>query len=267
MNKNIKKTNSDIKKSPYNKFTRAMKKLFGVDHRDYFNSAIIVAAGTGSRMNLPDGQTKQMLELNGVPIIVRTVMQFEACDDIDEIIIVVRKEEFDAYKDYYKKYNFKKVTHIVAGGDTRQKSVLNGLTRVNRESDFVTIHDGVRCLITPEMISEVCTFAYHYGASTAVQRPSDTLKLSEDGSFIKETVDRNKIYQAQTPQIFKYDMYRAAALSAKKDGFEATDDNSLVERMNFKIYMCDIGRENIKITTSEDIYVAEAILKRRGGDV
>jgi 2-C-methyl-D-erythritol 4-phosphate cytidylyltransferase len=266
MNKNIKRTNSAVRKSPYNKFTRAVKKLFGVDSRDYFNSAIIVAAGTGSRMNLPDGQTKQMLMLQGVPIIVRTVLQFEACEDIDEIILVIRREEFDTYKAYYKQYGFKKVTHIVAGGETRQKSVLNGLTRVNKDADFVTIHDGVRCLITPEMISEVCTFAYHYGAATAVSKPSDTLKLSEDGSFIKETVDRDKIYHAQTPQIFKYDMYRAAALSAKKDGFEATDDNSLVERMNFKIYMCELTRENIKITTGEDVYFAEAILKKRGGE-
>ena len=241
-----------------------MKKLFGVDHRDYFNSAIIVAAGTGSRMNLPEGQTKQNLELNGLPIIVRTVKQFELCEDIDEIILVVRRDEFDIFKEYYKKYAFKKVTHIVAGGDTRQASVLNGLTKVSNIADFVTIHDGVRCLITPEMISEVCTFAYHYGASTAVTRPSDTLKASDDGSFIKETVDRNKIYQAQTPQIFKYDMYRAAALSAKKDGFEATDDNSLVERMKFKIYMCDLGKENIKITNYEDLFVAQAILNRRG---
>jgi len=262
-----KRKNREAKKSPYNKFTRAVKKLFGVDSREYYNSAIIVAGGSGTRMNLPDGQTKQTLVLEGVPVIVRTVQQFEACEDIDEIILVVKRDEFDLYKEYYKKYNFKKVKHIVAGGETRQLSVLNGLTRVSDIADFVTIHDGVRCLITPEMISEVCTFAYHYGAATAVSKPSDTLKLSEDGSFIKETVDRNKIYQAATPQIFKYDMYRAAALSAKKDGFEATDDNSLVERMKFKIYMCDLGKENIKITTNEDIYVAEAILKNRGGEL
>ncbi|MBO4869732.1 MAG: 2-C-methyl-D-erythritol 4-phosphate cytidylyltransferase [Clostridia bacterium] len=257
---------SDVKKSPYNKFTRAMKKLFGVDHRDWFNSAIIVAAGAGTRMNLPDGQTKQMLCIEGVPVIVRTVLQFEACEDIDEIILVVRKDEFDEYRQFYKKYGFKKVRHIVAGGETRQASVLNGLCKVDKNADFVTIHDGVRCLITPGMISEVCTWAYHYGAATAVTRPVDTLKLSVDGVFIKETVDRDKIYHAQTPQIFKYDMYRAAALSAKKDGFEATDDNSLVERLKFKIYICDLGKENIKITTQEDVYCAEAILKSRGGD-
>ncbi len=258
--------NKDIKKSPYNKFTRAMKKLFGVDHRDWFNSAIIVAAGSGTRMNLPVGQTKQMLCINGTPVIVRTVMQFEACEDIDEIILVVRRDEFDEYKRFYREYGFKKVKHIVAGGETRQASVLNGLTRVDKNADFVTIHDGVRCLITPEMISEVCTWAYHYGAATAVSTPSDTLKISDDGLFIKETIDRNKVRQAATPQIFKYDMYRAAALSAKKDGVEATDDNSLVERLEFKIYMCDLGKENIKITTQEDVYCAEAILKSRGGE-
>ena len=251
-------------KSPYNKFSRAMKKLFGIDHREYFNSAIIVAAGSGTRMELPDGQTKQMLMIGGMPVIVRTVMQFEKCDDINEIILVVKREEFDEYKRFYKEYNFKKVTHIVAGGETRQKSVLNGLTRVSEIADFVTIHDGVRCLVTPGMISDVCTFAYHYGAASAVKRITDTVKSSDDGSFITETVDRDKIFQAQTPQIFKYDTYRAAALSAKKDGFEATDDNSLVERMKFKIYMCDVGNENIKITTNEDIYFAEAILKKRG---
>ena len=260
----MKDAKKDIKKSPYNKFTRAMKKLFGVDHRDWFNSAIIVAAGAGTRMNLPDGQTKQMLCIEGIPVIVRTVLQFEACEDINEIILVVRRDEFDAYKQYYKEYGFKKVTHIVAGGDTRQTSVLNGLTKVSKNADFVTIHDGVRCLITPGMISEVCTWAYHYGAATAVTRPSDTLKQSGDGVFIASTVDRNTIYCAQTPQIFKYDMYRAAALSAKKDGFTATDDNSLVVRLKFKIYMCDLGKENIKITTQEDVYCAEAILRSRG---
>ena len=100
---------SDVKKSPYNKFTRAMKKLFGVDHRDWFNSVIIVAAGAGTRMNLPDGQTKQMLCIEGVPVIVRTVLQFEACEDIDEIILVVRKDEFDEYRQFYKKYGFKNI--------------------------------------------------------------------------------------------------------------------------------------------------------------
>ncbi len=252
-----------MSKRKYNKFVRTVKKLFGVDHRDYFNSAIIVAAGLSERMKLPDNATKQMIEICGLPVIVRTVLQFEACEDIDEIVLVVRKDEFELYKKFYKEYGFKKVTHIVEGGETRQKSVLNGLRKVNPEADYVSIHDGARCLITPKQISEVCTWAYHYGAATAAQKPTDTLKRC-DGAFIKETVDRDTIYQATTPQIFKYDMYRAAAYSAKKEDIKATDDNSLVERLNFKIYICDLGYQNIKITNPEDLYIAEAILRKRG---
>ena len=251
-----------MSKRKYNKFVRTVKKLFGVDHRDYFNSAIIVAAGLSERMKLPDNATKQMIEICGLPVIVRTVLQFEACEDIDEIVLVVRKDEFELYKQFYKEYGFKKVTHIVEGGETRQKSVLNGLRKVNPEADYVSIHDGARCLITPKQISEVCTWAYHYGAATAAQKPTDTLKRC-DGAFIKETVDRDTIYQATTPQIFKYDMYRAAAYSAKKEDIKATDDNSLVERLNFKIYICDLGYQNIKITNPEDLYIAEAILRKR----
>ena len=254
-----------MKRSKYSKFLRTVKKIFGVDHRDYFNSAIIVAAGQSARMKLPENGTKQMLLIRGVPLIVRTVIQFEECADIDEIILVVRKEDFELYKSFYKEYGFKKVTHIVEGGDTRQRSVLNGLKKVDQNADYVTIHDGARCLITPKQISEVCTWAYHYGAATAAQKPTDTLKRC-DGDFIKETVDRDTVYQATTPQIFKHDMYRAAAYSAKKEGITATDDNSLVERLNFKIYICDIGYQNIKITNPEDIYIAEAILEKRETD-
>lgn len=248
--------------SKFTKITRGIRKLFGADVRDYFNSAIIVAGGTGSRMNLPEGQTKQLLDVSGLPVIVRTVNAFEACPDIDEIILVVRKDEFPVYKEYMRTYKFKKVTHIVSGGDTRQQSVLNGLSKVNERAEFVSIHDGARCLITPGQISEVCTWAYHYGAATAAVAATDSVKLSE-GGFIKETLDRNNIYLVGTPQIFKHDLYRAAAYSAKKDGFEATDDNSLVERLKVRIYLTDIGRDNIKITNIEDISKAEEILKRR----
>lgn len=245
-----------------NKVARTLKKLFGVDHRNYINSAIIVAAGSGSRMNSPDGTTKQLMEIDGLPVIVRTVTEFEKCEDIDEIILVVRKDEFPYYRQFMKTYKFSKITHIVEGGASRQESVLHGLAKVCEKADFVTIHDGVRCMITSKQISEVCTWAYHYGAATAAAKANDTIKTAE-GGFISETLDRDKIYLAATPQIFKYDMYRAAAFSAKKECFEATDDNSLVERLKFKIYICDIGRENIKITTPEDVFIAEAILKKR----
>ncbi len=242
-----------------------LRKLIGIDKTNYFNSAIIVAAGLGTRMG--SDTTKQLMCVGAYPIIVRTVKQFEACDDIDEIIIVSRREEFDTIGGFIKQYGFKKITHVVSGGDTRQASVLHGLSKVDKRSEFVTIHDGVRCLITPSQITQVCRTAYRYGAATAACVSKDTVKMSDGKGFIKETVDRDLVWMAQTPQIFNTDMYKTAAYSAKKDGFTATDDNSLAERMGFRVFLCDTGYENLKITTPEDIFTAESILKARGEDI
>ncbi len=243
------------------KVNKLLYKLFGVERGNYFNSAIVVAAGIGSRMK--SDTTKQLMNVGKLPIVVRTLKQFEKCEDIDEIIVVARREEFDIIEDYIKEYNLKKITHVVSGGDTRQQSVMNGLSRVDKKSEFVTVHDGVRCLVTPEMITEVCRAAYRYGAATAACMSKDTVKVADSKGFIKETADRNYIWLAQTPQIFRTDIYRAAAFSAKKEGFTATDDNSLVEHIGFKVFLCDTGYENLKITTPEDIFTAEAILKAR----
>ncbi len=244
------------------KVNNILYKLFGVERGNYFNSAIVVAAGIGSRMN--SDTTKQLMDVGGEPIVVRTLKQFEKCNDIDEIIVVTRKDEFQIIGGFIKQYKLKKITHVVSGGDTRQQSVMNGLTRVDKRSEFVTIHDGVRCLITPEMISEVCRAAYRYGAATAACMSKDSVKISDGKGFIKESADRDYIWLAQTPQIFRTDMYKTAAFSAKKEGFTATDDNSLVERLGFKVFLCDTGYSNLKITTPEDIFTAESVLRSRG---
>lgn len=239
-----------------------LTKLFGKDRRDYFNSAIIVAAGVGKRMN--SNKTKQLMEVCKMPIIARTVKQFEKCKYIDEIILVCRKDEFGEIGEIIKKYKFKKITHVVSGGSTRQQSVLNGLAYVDKQSEFVSIHDGARCLITPEMIEQVCISAYRFGGASACCCARDTMKIADKGGFISgEDIDRSTVRHAQTPQIFRTDIYRAAAYSAKDDGFAATDDNSLVTRAGFKVFLCDTGDENIKITTPADIRIAEGILKHR----
>lgn len=245
-------------------FNKLLYNLTRIELKNYFNSAIIVAAGIGSRMN--SDVTKQLMTVGDMPIVVRTIMQFENCKDINEIIIVTRKEEFEQIKAFIKQYKFKKITHVVSGGDTRQQSVLNGLTRVDKRSEFVTIHDGVRCMVTPEIIGDVCSCAYRYGCATAAAPSKDTVKLADSKGFIKETADRDYVYLAQTPQIFRTDIYRTAAIKARHDGFNATDDNSLVENIGFKVFLCNTGYENIKITTPEDIDIAEAILKKRNGN-
>ena len=234
-----------------------------VDVHSQYNSAIVVAAGNGTRMGKENKQTKQMTEIDGIPVVVRTIMQFELCDFIDEIIVVAREEELPFYDKFKEKYKYKKVNHVVSGGVTRQKSVFEGFKYVDKRSGFVAIHDGARCMITPDMIYQVMRDAYIYGCATAAEKSKDTVKQSDKSSFIAGTIDRAYLWHAQTPQIFKTDIYRAAAYIADKNGFEVTDDCMLAENIGFKIKLVDCGYQNLKITTPDDFFIAEAILKIR----
>lgn len=224
-----------------------------------FNSAIIVAGGSSSRIG--GETTKQMTPILGVPVVARTVSVFESCKFINEIIIVAKKDEKDLYSSFIKSYGWKKVKAIVSGGADRQESALNGFKAISDKSDFVYIHDGARCLITEKMIASVGHTACIHGAAIAAQKATDTVKIS-DGKKLS-TPDRKKVWLAQTPQVFMTEMYRAAAYSAKKNGSVATDDASLVEALGFNIFPVDCGKENMKITTPCDFAIAEAILKYR----
>ncbi len=235
----------------------------GVDPHSRFNSAIIVAAGNGARMGKNSLQTKQMTELDGIPVIVRAVNVFERCEFINEIIVVGRADELAFYDEFKTAYGWKNVKHVVPGGDTRQKSVFEGFKVIDDRSDFVIIHDGARCLVTPEIIERVTREAYVYGAATAAERAKDTIKKADKSGFIAETVDRALLWHAQTPQIFKTELYRASAYIAAKNGYEVTDDCMLAENLGFKIKLVDCGYENIKITTPDDFDIAHAILGTR----
>ena len=226
----------------------------------HFTSAVIAAAGCGSRMGDTQGKTKQMMELGGIPIVVRTLLTFEKSDIIDEIIVVAKEDEIAAYETFKQVYNLTKITAVVPGADTRQQSVLRGFEAVSDRSEFVAIHDGARCLITEEMIESVIREAYKFGAATAAQRATDTVKVVNRSNFIEQTVDRNSVWLAQTPQVFKTELYRAAAYVCLKDGFTATDDNSLCEYVGFEVKAVDCGRTNIKITEPTDLLIAEALL-------
>ena len=235
----------------------------GDDLSRHFNSVIIVAAGSGTRMGQDRKQTKQMTDLCGIPVVVRTVVQFEGCPFVREIIVVAREEEVGCYGGFIEKYGFKKLTAVVKGGPTRQLSVLEGFRRISADSEYVAVHDGARCLITPAMIESVFRQAAIYGSATAAERSKDTVKIADHSGFISETIDRTYLWHAQTPQIFKTDIYRASAYIAQKNGFEVTDDCMLAENIGFKIKLVDCGYENLKITTTDDFYLAEAILRIR----
>ncbi len=222
-------------------------------------SAIIVAGGSGSRMGT--GTTKQMIELDGIPVVVRSILAFENAECIKDIIIVARADEKAVYKEFINKYSLKKIKKVVVGGDTRQQSVLNGFMAVSDKCDFVAIHDAARCLVTPENIEKVLHEARYHEAASAANPVKDTIKITDSEGFVVSTPDRQRVWAAQTPQIFYANLYRAAAFYAAKKGFEATDDNSLVEHLGSRVKMVDCGYKNIKITTPEDIHIAEMLLK------
>jgi 2-C-methyl-D-erythritol 4-phosphate cytidylyltransferase len=224
-----------------------------------YNSAIILAGGSSTRIG--GEKTKQLMPILGIPTVVRTVSVFEKCKFINEIIIVAKDDEMVLYDGWKKEYGWKKVTKIVLGGADRQASVLNGFKSISDKSEFVYIHDGARCLITKQMIRNVGHAACGHGAAIAAQKATDTVKLA-DGKKLS-TPERDKVWLAQTPQVFMTEMYRAAAYTAKKNGTVATDDASLVEALGFEVVPVDCGKENMKITSPCDFAIAEAILKFR----
>ena len=228
-----------------------------------FTSAVITAGGSGTRMQNKNGQTKQFMDIAGLPVVTRTILEFQKSPYIDEIIIVSKFDEVDLYTQMIDDFSLSKVKQIVTNGKTRQESVLNGFKAISPESQYVCIHDGVRCLITQDIIKNVVKNAYQYKCACAASKVYDTLKMADSSLFIQQTPDREKAWYAQTPQVFQSDIYRACAYTALNESLSVTDDCMLVEHFGFKIKLVDCGRNNIKITTQDDIVLAEAILKAR----
>ena len=225
----------------------------------HFTSAIIAAAGLSTRF----GENKQAVSLLDVPVLIHTLRAYDSADCIDEIIIVTKKEDIELWQKQCELYSIKKVTKIIEGGATRQDSVLLGFEAINDKAKFVAIADGARCLTTPININDVCFAAYKHKAATAAHKATDTVKIAHNGRFIESTPDRETIWLAQTPQVFKTSLYRAAAYTCLKEKVAVTDDNSLVEFIGHPIYLVECGAQNIKITTKDDVIIAESILRHR----
>lgn len=228
-----------------------------------YTSAIIVAAGSSTRM--ASAGSKQLIELDGMPVVARTLRTFNESPCIDEIIVVARPDELDEYPRLTELYGLTKITAVIPGGETRADSVMRGFRKINEKAKYVAIHDGARCLVTADMIDAVWQKAYRHGAAIAATRAVDTIKMADDKGFVAETLDRNLIWQAQTPQIFATKVYTAAAYTAlDADALAAaTDDSSLVERIGYPVKLVECGRDNLKITTPDDLSRAAAILAAR----
>jgi 2-C-methyl-D-erythritol 4-phosphate cytidylyltransferase len=205
---------------------------------------------------------KQFMELDSRPILVSTLEVFESWQGVDEIIVVVPANEQDRVAEWTEKY--RKVTQIVSGGPRRQDSVYNGLKAVGDEIDIVIVHDGVRPLVTPQILQNCAEVASRTGAAIAAVPIKDTVKEAGDKKTALRTLDRGRLWSVQTPQAFSREILMQAMEKAAQDSFTGTDEASLVERLNIPVSIVEGSYENIKITTPEDILFAKLILSARG---
>ena len=225
-----------------------------------FVSAILVAAGNGKRML---GISKQLHPLNGVPVIAHTIQIFLECSPIKEIILVCREDEKEIMDDIAEKYIIGLPYTVVCGGNQRQDSVFCGINATSKESEFFAIHDGVRPLVRTDDIEKCVELAEKVGAATLGVKVKDTIKVVNEEGIIVSTPDRASLYSIQTPQVFEAELYQKAMYKALAEEKQYTDDCQLIENMGRKVSVCPGSYENIKITTREDIYIAEAILNSR----
>ena len=219
--------------------------------------AVIVAAGSASRMG---GIDKVMAELNGEPMVVKSVRAFQECDAIREIVVVTRPDLIVPIRDLC--IGFDKVTAVVAGGKDRPASVSNGLTALSDKVKLAAIHDGARPLISWQVIDRAVRAANTYGAAAPAIPVKDTIKVVQ-GGIVKETPERKHLYAVQTPQVFDFDLLRGALKKAALDKAEITDDYSAVERMGMSVKIVEGDERNLKITTSMDLTIAKMLLEEK----
>lgn len=226
-----------------------------------FVSVIIAAAGNSTRYGT--GKSKQFLILDNTPVLIKSIQAFEEIDDVKEIIVTARKQDFDIIEDFIAQYGVRKVKHIVEGGATRQDSIYAAVENVDEKADLVAVHDGARPLIKRKVIESVIQKADEVDAAACAVPVKDTIKIIDSSGKIVTTPERDALRAVQTPQIFRLSLYKEAIEKAVSDGKQYTDDCQLVESMGYPVYLVDGDYENIKITTPDDLLVAEKFLSER----
>ncbi|SHI14365.1 2-C-methyl-D-erythritol 4-phosphate cytidylyltransferase [Sporanaerobacter acetigenes] len=229
-------------------------------YENNFVSVIVAAAGMSNRMR--SRINKQFIFIDNKPVLAHTLEKFEMCKYVDEIIVVAKEDEIDyCKKEIVKKYDFKKVSKVVKGGKERQDSVYNGLLALDEKCKIVLIHDGARPFVKVKNIEDGISGVTKYGACVVGAPVKDTIKVVDDNNDIKNTPHRSQIWAAQTPQCFWRHIIMQAYKAALDDNFTGTDDSMLVERLGVPVKMIMGSYENIKITTPDDLIVAESMLK------
>jgi 2-C-methyl-D-erythritol 4-phosphate cytidylyltransferase len=222
--------------------------------------AVIVSAGKGHRFI--EGKKKQFYFLEGKPILAHTLEKFESCPLVRSVFLVVGQEDMDyCMKEVVEKFQFQKISQIVPGGKRRQESVKNGIDALPKDSEIVAIHDGVRPFITRTMIEDSIHSAVRNGAVVFAMPVKETIKMSNPDGTVLKTLDRESLWQIQTPQTFQVNIIKEAYYRATKDGFIGMDDATLVERIGGKVHILPGSYANIKITTPEDLSLASLLLR------
>ena len=235
--------------------------LFGKKkHQPPFVTAIIPAAGSSRRMG---GGNKLLMELDGVPVLGRTLLALEACDIIREIIVAASEENLVAYAELGKTLGVTKLTKVVKGGDTRQESVYKAALEASPQAKYLAVHDGARPLVTPEVVQKACEGAFLHTCAAAGVPVHDTIKEIQKDGHIERTVDREMLRAMQTPQVADKALLTAALQSALEAGVTVTDECAALERMGARPVITEGSFENIKITTPADLVYGEAILEGR----
>ncbi|HMJ26372.1 MAG TPA: 2-C-methyl-D-erythritol 4-phosphate cytidylyltransferase [Pyrinomonadaceae bacterium] len=224
------------------------------------NVAIVVAAGKGTRLG--GDRPKQFLELDGVPVIVHTLRQFERCREIDEVLVVLPADAVTGFQALAQPFGLQKLSRVIAGGATRAQSVQRGLAVIDK-AELVAVHDGVRPFVTPAEIDQVMAAARATGAAILVAPVADTIKEIKDDRVVR-TLQRAQLRRALTPQCFRFELLKRAydqLVEIEAEGIEVTDDCLLVERLGVEIAAVEGSSRNIKITRAEDLVLGEALLK------
>lgn len=205
---------------------------------------------------------KPYLKLLDKPVLTHTIGVFDRSAVVDAIFVIVSEADFDACRSVaIEPYGFQKVAGLVAGGNTRQDSVFNGLQALPDNTDFVIVHDGVRPFVTDEMIGTCLEAADDWGAAVVAVPVKDTVKIADRDEFIVDTPDRSRLWAVQTPQAFRKELLLEAHRAARQAGIQATDDAALVERLGFKVKLVMGSYRNLKITTPEDLIITEALMR------
>ncbi|MBQ7399680.1 MAG: 2-C-methyl-D-erythritol 4-phosphate cytidylyltransferase [Clostridia bacterium] len=238
-----------------------------MDKKKTYIGVIIPAAGSGSRMG---GVYKPLEKLRGKEMLLYSLDTFEKCDEVAFVVISAREDKIEEIEKLCKKNGYTKVKGVIKGGKDRQESVENAFICGLFDGESIThvaVHDAARPLFTTDMAKNVFEMATQKGNAVCACRVRDTVKRTNVDAVVIDSVDRENLWLIQTPQVFEKKMYADALEKAKKDGFVATDDSSLVSASGVSVNLCETPSYNIKITYPEDVFLAEAIINMRGEDI